>query len=243
MDFNGFFNSGGTGTVLVVGGANENIPAFTELVCSNEKMFFSGQFTNLSRQLIHITIQGFGTAAQFHKHDLRAYESFTIWNVPIQSISVHVAPNQTAGFHGMGTLWTATDSDEYAICAAKSGMFEALPNSPQFNTDSYTRVTTAVITPATDLVVSLLNEDYALYKLTISADAAQQADFFWTDSVNGNVAFITRIDLAGAGTYSIDFDPSMLRNPTNQNGKLRFSLNTAAQTAIDVIGHQVKAGQ
>ena len=71
MDFNGFFNSGGTGTVLVVGGANENIPAFTELVCSNEKMFFSGQFTNLSRQLIHITIQGFGTAAQFHKHDLR----------------------------------------------------------------------------------------------------------------------------------------------------------------------------
>jgi len=243
MEFNGFFNSGGTGTTLITGGANENIPSYSELVCSNETMFFSGQFTNLSRELIHITIQGFGTASQFHKHDLRAYESFTILNVPIQSIAVHVAPNQVCGFHGMGTIWSSTDADEYAIMGAKSGMFEALPNSPQFNTDSYTRLTVAAITPATDLVASLLNEDYALYKLTISTDAAQQADFFWTDSVNGNVAFINRIDLAGAGTYSIDFDPSMLRNPNRQNGKIRFTLTTAASTTIDAIGHMVKAGQ
>ena len=49
MEFSGMYNMGGTGTVLLTGSANDNIPVFNENVCSNEKMMFSGQFANLSR--------------------------------------------------------------------------------------------------------------------------------------------------------------------------------------------------
>ena len=86
----------------------------------------------------------------------------------------------------MGSLVEAEDEDEYAICLAKSTMNEKLPNSPQFDTDDYTRVTVAAAQTA-DLVVSGADDDYALYKLTISAAAAQVVDVFWTDSANANV--------------------------------------------------------
>ena len=79
--------------------------------------------------------------------------------------------------------------------------------------------------------------------MTVSADAAQTLDIFWTNAADGNVQFITRIDLAGAGTYSIDFDPAYLRNPNRQGGKLRYTTTTAANTIIDAIGHEVHAGQ
>lgn len=242
MRFVGLYNFGGSGTEVITGGANDNLPSFTENVCYNEKTFFSGQFTNLSRELIHISLSGFGSTQTFHRHDLRAYESFTVKNVPIQSVSVFVTANQDIGFHGMGTLWEAEDEDEYAIMGAKSGMFEALPNSPQFNTDRYDRVTTALAETA-DLVVSPTDEDYALYKLTISAQAAQTVDVFWTDSANGNIEFIGKIEFGGLGTWVYDFDPSYLRNPNRQNGKLRYTTANAVSTTFDCIGHNVKAGQ
>ena len=240
------YNMGGQGTVLLTGTANDNVPVFTENVCSNEKMFFSGQFANLSRELIHITFQGFGSALSFHKHDLRAYESIQLFNVPLSTVSIHVNattnPLAQISIHGMGTLTQATDEDEYAIILAKSHMSEALPNSPVFNTDSYTRVNQAAAATV-DLVTSTLLTDFAVYKLTASVAAAQVIDLFWTDSANGNINFIGQLNFASSGTFVYDFPDSMLRNPSRQGGKLRMTTSTAAATVIDVIGHVVQAGQ
>ena len=242
MDFNGFYNFGGGGTETILGGANENLPSHTENVCANEKMLFTGQFANLSRQLIHITFHGFGSAQAFHKHDLRAYESIELFNIPLASLGVHVPAGETIGFHGMGTIWTAQDEDEYAIMGAKSGMFEALPNSPNFNTDSYTRVSSAAAATV-DLVASGVDDDFAAYKITASVEAANIIDLFWTDSTNGNVNFIGRLNFAGAGTFVYDFPDSMMRNPQRQGGKLRMTTSTAAATVVDVVGHVVLEGQ
>ena len=242
MEFNGFYNFGGGGTEIIVGVANDNLPSHTENVCANEKMLFTGQFANLSRQLIHITFQGFGSAQAFHKHDLRAYESIELFNIPLSSLGVHVPTGETIGFHGMGTIWTAQDEDEYAIMGAKSGMFEKLPNSPEFNTDSYTRVTQAAAATV-DLVVSSSDDDFAAYKITASAAGANVVDLFWTDSADGNVAFIGQLNFASAGSFVYDFPASMLRNPNRQGGKLRMTTSTAASTVVDVIGHIVSEGQ
>tara|TARA_R110000751_G_scaffold97753_4_gene190294 strand:+ start:1346 stop:2074 length:729 start_codon:yes stop_codon:yes gene_type:complete len=242
MEFNGFYNFGGTGTATIVGGANDNIPSFTENVCANEKMLFTGQFSNLSRELVHITLGGFGSAQSFHRHDLRAYESIQLYNIPLSSVSVHVTAGQTIGFHGMGTIWSAQDEDEYAIMGAKSGMFEALPNSPNFNTDSYTRVNSAAAATV-DLVASGALTDFAVYKLTASVAAANIIDIFWTDSVNGNINFIGQLNFASAGTFVYDFPDSMLRNPNRQGGKLRMTTSTTAVTVVDVVGHIVLEGQ
>ena len=242
MEFNGFYNFAGGGTETILGVANDNLPSFTENVCANEKMLFTGQFSNLSRQLINITFHGFGSAQAFHRHDLRAYESIQVYNVPIASVALHVPAGETIGIHGMGTIWTAQDEDEYAIMGAKSGMFEALPNSPNFNTDSYTRVTQAAAATV-DLVVSGANDDFAAYKITVSPVAAQIVDLFWTDSVNGNINFIGNLNFAGAGTFVYDFPDSMMRNPARQGGKLRMTTSTAASTVVDVVGHIVLVGQ
>ena len=242
MQFNGFYNFAGTGTSLIVGVANDNLPSHTENVCANEKMLFTGQLSNLSRQLIHITFHGFGSAQAFHKHDLRAYESIQLYNIPLATLGVHVPSGESIGFHGMGTIWTAEDEDEYAIMGAKSGMFEALPNSPNFNTDSYTRVSSAAAATV-DLVVSAAGTDFAVYKITASVAAANVIDLFWTDSVNGNINFIGRLDFASAGTFVYDFPDSMLRNPNRQGGKLRMTTSTGAASTVDVIGHVVLAGQ
>lgn len=240
------FNLGGTGTVLLTGSANDNIPVFTENVCSNEKMMFSGQFANLSRETIHITFQGFGNAMAFHKHDLRAYESIQLFNIPLASMSIHVTatvnPTAQVSVHGMGTLVIAQDEDEYSIMLAKSHMSEALPNSPVFNTDSYTRVTQAAAATV-DLVVSTATTDFAVYKITVSPTALQVVDLFWTDAANANINFIGRLDFTGAGTFVYDFDSNLLRNPSRQGGKLRATFSTADSTVIDIIGHVVQGGQ
>jgi len=242
MEFNGFYNFGGGGTEIIVGVANDNLPSHTENVCANEKMLFTGQFANLSRQLIHITFRGFGSAQAFHRHDLRAYESIQLYNIPLASMSVSVPAGESIGFHGMGTIWTSQDEDEYAIMGAKSGMFEALPNSPNFNTDSYTRVTQAAAATV-DLVVSAANNDFAVYKITASVDGAQVVDLFWTDSADGNINFIGQLNFASSGTFVYDFPDSMMRNPQRQGGKLRMTTSTAASTVVDVVGHIVQAGQ
>jgi len=125
---------------------------------------------------------------------------------------------------------------------AKSGMFEALPNSPNFNTDSYTRVTQAAAATV-DLVVSAANNDFAVYKITASVDGAQVVDLFWTDSADGNINFIGQLNFASSGTFVYDFPDSMMRNPQRQGGKLRMTTSTAASTVVDVVGHIVQAGQ
>jgi hypothetical protein len=242
MDFNGFYNFGGGGTEIITGVANDNLPSHTENVCANEKMLFTGQFANLSRQLIHITFRGFGSAQAFHRHDLRAYESIQLYNIPLASMSVSVPAGEQIGFHGMGTIWTAQDEDEYAIMGAKSGMFESLANSPEFDTDSYTRVTSAAAATV-DLVASTAVDDFAVYTITVSSTAANVIDLFWTDSANANIAFVGRIDLAGAGNFVYDFGAAMLRNPNRQGGKLRMTTSTVAPTTVDIIGHVVQAGQ
>jgi hypothetical protein len=242
MQFLGMWNFGGGGTETILGVANPNLPSHTENVCFNEKVMFSGQITNLSRELIHVTINGFGSAQSFHRHDLRAYESLTLQNIPVASMSIYVPTGQLCGVHGMGSLVQCEDEDEYAIALAKSGMFEALPNSPNFNTDSYTRVTQAAAATV-DLVVSGALDDFAAYKITVSPTAAQIVDLFWTNAANGNVQFIGNLNFAGAGTFVYDFPDSMLRNPNRQGGKLRMTTSTAASTVVDVIGHIVLEGQ
>jgi hypothetical protein len=242
MKFIGMYNFGGGGTEIITGVANEQLPSHTENIGYNEKVLFSGEFTNLSRTLVHITLHGFGSAQNFHRHDLRAYESFVVQNVPLSSVSIYVNAGEDIGFHGMGTLVEAEDEDEYAIMLAKSTMNEKLPNSPQFNTDDYDRVTVAAAQTG-DLVVSGADEDYALYKMTISAQAAQTVDVFWTDSANANIEFIGKISFGDLGTWVYDFDPAYLRNPNRQGGKLRYTTTTAASTTFDCIGHEVHAGQ
>ena len=51
----GFYNFGGSGTETITGGANPAIPSARENICASENMFFSGQFSNLSRYLVDIT--------------------------------------------------------------------------------------------------------------------------------------------------------------------------------------------
>ena len=242
MKFVGLWNFGGGGTEIITGVANENLPSHTENIGYNEKVLFSGEFTNLSRTLVHVTLTGFGSATNFHRHDLRAYESFVVNNVPLSSMSVYVNAGEQIGFHGMGTLVEAEDEDEYAIMLAKSSMNEKLPNSPQFDTDEYTRITSNAAATV-DLFASGADDDYALYKLTASVAGANVIDIFWTDSANANVEFIGQLNFASSGTFVYDFDSSMLRNPNRQGGKLRMTTSTAAQAVIDIIGHEVHAGQ
>jgi hypothetical protein len=242
MKFLGMWNFGGGGTETVLGVANFNLPSHTENVCYNEKTVFSGQITNLSRELIHVTVNGFGSAQSFHRHDLRAYESLTLKNIPVDSMSIYVPPTLLCGVHGMGSLVECEDEDEYAIALAKSSMTEALPNSPNFNTDSYTRVTQAAAATV-DLVVSAADDDFAAYKITVSPVAAQVVDLFWTNAANGNVQFIGNLNFASAGTFVYDFPDSLMRNPNRQGGKLRMTTSTAASTIVDVIGHVVTEGQ
>jgi len=242
MKFIGMYNFGGGGTEIITGVANENLPSHTENIGYNEKVLFSGEFTNLSRTLVHVTLQGFGTAQNFHRHDLRAYESFVVKNVPLSSVSIYVEPNELIGFHGMGTLVEAEDEDEYAIMLAKSSMNESLPNSPVFDTDDYARVTSNAAATV-DLYASGADDDFALYKLTASVAAANIIDIFWTNSANANVEFIGQLNFASSGTFVYDFPEGMLRNPNRQGGKLRMTTSTNASTVIDVIGHEVHAGQ
>jgi hypothetical protein len=142
----------------------------------------------------------------------------------------------------MGVLWQVSDEDEFAVFASKSSITESGSNPNVFNTDSYTRVTST--TAATqDLVTSGTNTDFALYKITFGCAAANVIDLFWTDSANGNIKFIGRIEMAGAGTFVFDTSDGMLRNSNRQGGKLRMTTSTTGNTVVDIIGHMVESGQ
>ena len=111
-----------------------------------------------------------------------------------------------------------------------------------FDTDDYSRVTITTAT-TTDLVLSGEHTDFALYKATVACSGACEVDLIWTDSANANVEYIGKLIFGGAGSFVYDFDPSTLRNPNRQEGKLRAITNSAETVTIDVIGHLVHAGQ
>tara|TARA_R110000782_G_scaffold246176_1_gene332893 strand:- start:57 stop:812 length:756 start_codon:yes stop_codon:yes gene_type:complete len=250
VTFVGFYNFSGSGTEEVQGNGSKTIPSHSEVINNDPKTFFSGQFSNLSRELIHLNLKGVsGQTQTMHKHDIRPYESINVVNIPLGEVDIIIESLNKLGVHGMGALWQVQDEDEYAVFASKSSITESgsLPNV--FNTDSYTRLIQAGITTGTDLVVSGNHQDFALYKVTVTAEEANVIDLFWTDASDGNVKFICRINLAGAGTFTLDTSDAMLRNPnrpdstSDAGGKLRITTSTAGSTTIDVIGHMVHAGQ
>ena len=244
VNFVGFYNFAGSGTEEITGIGSATIPSFSEVINNDPQTFFSGQFSNLSRELLHVNLKGVsGQTQTMHKHDIRPYESINVINVPLGEVDVIIESTNKLGFHGMGILWQVQDEDEYAVFASKSSITEGGSDPNIFNTDSYTRVTQAGITTGDDLVVSGANTDFAIYKITCAVDAANIVDLFWTDSADGNVNFIGRLHFASAGTFVYDFPDSMCRNPSRQGGKLRFTTSTAGNTTLDVVGHMVQAGQ
>jgi hypothetical protein len=243
VNFVGFYNFAGSGTEEITGTGSKTIPSFSEVINNDPKTFFSGQFSNLSRELIHINMKGVsGQTQTMHKHDIRPYEFINIVNIPLGSIDVIIESTNKIGFHGMGALWQVQDEDEYAVFASKSSITEGGSNPNIFNTDSYTRVTSTTAA-TTDLVVSGADNDFAAYKITVATDAANVVDIFWTDSSNGSINFIGRMQFASAGTFVYDFPDSMCRNPSRQGSKMRATTSTTANTTFDIIGHLVEAGQ
>ena len=250
VNFVGFYNFAGNGSEMVQGNGSTTIPSHSEVINNDPKTFFSGQFTNLSRELIHVNLKGVsGQAQTMHKHDIRPYESINVINIPLGEVDIIIESLNLIGVHGMGALWQVVDEDEYSVFASKSSITEggSVPNV--FNTDSYTRVTQAGITTGSDIVASGSGQDFACYKITVSTDAANIVNLFWTDDSDGNIEYIGRLNFASSGTFVYDFPDSMLRNPNRPNsttatgGKIRFTTSTAGNTVIDVIGHMVHAGQ
>lgn len=242
VKFNGFYNFSGNGTEIITGVGSETVPSYSEIINNNPKTFFSGQFTNLSMELIHINMKGVsGQSQTMHKHDIRPRESINLVNVPLGQIDVLISTTNKLGFHGMGLMWTVEDEDEYAVFASKSNIFEGESVPPTFNTDSYTRITSTAISTA-DIIASGTDTDFALYKLTIEASAANIVTIFWTDSSDGTIKYVGTFNFSGSGTFVLDC-PEWMRNPNRQGGKLRYTTTTANSTIIDAIGHLVTAGQ
>lgn len=241
VTFNGLYNFAGGGTEVITGNGSETIPSFTEIINNNPKTFFSGQFTNISMELIHVNIKGVsGQTVTMHKHDLRPRESIDITNVPIGEIDVLIGSTNKIGFHGMGVLWTTEDEDEYAVFASKSSITEGGSLVQNFNTDSYTEITPTTATTQDIVDSASTDKDFALFKVIINTDAAGSLDLFWTDGADANVEEIGRYQFSGAGTFVLDCD--WLRNPNRQDGKLRCT-QTLANWRIVAIGHMVSEGQ
>ena len=126
MRFYGFYNFKGGGTEQITGQANEGLPSSTDNISNNPNIFFTGQFSNLSRRLIHVGLHAFrhDGSTTLHKHDIRAYESLNLSNIPLQKIDVYVESDVTVGFHGMGVHTLIEDDDERAVALTKSDIKE-----------------------------------------------------------------------------------------------------------------------
>ena len=127
MRFYGFYNFKGGGTEQITGISNEGLPSSTDNISNNPNIFFSGQFSNLSRRLVHVGLHAFrhDGSTTLHKHDIRAYESLNLSNIPLQKIDVYVESDITVGFHGMGVHTLIEDDDERAVALTKSNISEA----------------------------------------------------------------------------------------------------------------------
>ena len=245
MKFYGLYNFAGTGTEEITGVTNPNQPSAEDFLSQNADVLFSGQFTNLSRQLLHVSLHAFRSDGQtsMHKHDIRPYESLDIRNVPLKKIQIYVPTNKKVGFHGMGVFVLVEDEDERAVAFTKASLSESLRSSPNFDTDIYkkstitTATTTTLWTPAT-------NKDIGLYKANMAVAGAQTIELEWTDSTgSAGVEVIGLYRFGSEGTYTMDFDTAMLRNPNGQNGLLRAITTTTQSTQIDCIGHEIVASQ
>ena len=245
MRFYGFYNFKGGGTEQITGISNEGLPSSTDNISNNPNIFFSGQFSNLSRRLVHVGLHAFrhDGSTTLHKHDIRAYESLNLSNIPLQKIDVYVESNQTVGFHGMGVHTLIEDDDERAVALTKSNINESLNQSPDFDTDIYTSTT---ITTATDTIVMTpsTNTSLGLYKVTVACAGANTVQLKWTDTAGtGGFQIIGLVRFGAEGTFVYDFDVAMLRNPNGKNGQLMATTTTTASTQIDCIGHYIKASQ
>jgi len=245
MRFYGFYNFKGGGTEQITGISNEGLPSSTDNISNNPNIFFSGQFSNLSRRLVHVGLHAFrhDGSTTLHKHDIRAYESLNLSNIPLQKIDVYVESGLTVGFHGMGVHTLIEDDDERAVALTKSNINESLNQSPDFDTDIYTSTT---ITTATDTIVMTpsTNTALGLYKVTVACAGANTVQLKWTDTAGtGGFQIIGLMRFGAEGTFVYDFDTAMLRNPNGQNGQLMATTTTTASTQIDCIGHYIKASQ
>jgi len=245
MQFISLYNFKGGGTEQITGIANANLPSATDTISQNQNYLFNGQFSNLSRQLVHVRLEAFKSNGQttMHKHDIRAYESIDLRNIPLRAIHVFVEPNVTAGFHGMGAITQVEDSDERAVALTKCAIFETLHQSPDFDTDEYTKTTITTATTTT-IMTPTTSTSIGLYKVTVACAGAQTVELEWTDSAGtGGINVIGLCRFGAEGTFVYDFDTAMLRNPNGQDGLLRAITTTTASTQIDCIGHYIEASQ
>lgn len=241
MQFVGFYNLGGDGTEDLVGGSNINVPSFTENVCTNSSMFFSGDFTNLSDKIIHITLYGFSTSITIHKHDIRPYETIKCRMFPLKQIGVHVDSGESIKIHGMGLLFQTTDPDEYAIMCSNAELIEAI-NIPIFSKNIFNRVIKSAVSTST-LVTPASGKVIALYKVHIHSLGQQDSEIFFTDSANGNEKYIGKVSFgSGGGSYTFDFDQQGLQNPNGANGLLRVTTGYATQTSFYIISTNKESG-
>jgi len=245
MQFAGFYNAFSGGTEVITAGSNENIPSAKETISQNKDILFNGQFTNLSRVLIHVGLFAFRPdgSTVLHKHDIRAYESLNVHNVPLRSIEVFVPVGKTVGFHGMGCLTKVESEDELAVALTKTGLDEALHNSPDFELDQYksstitTATDTTLWTPASDSTIGV-------YKINMAVAGAQTVKLKFTDSTGSSGdAVIGLYRFGSEGTYTMDFDTALLRNPNGNDGLLVATTTTTASTEIDSIGHDITYSQ
>ena len=245
MRFYGFYNFKSGGTEEITGIANEGLPSSTDVVSQNNNILFNGEFTNLSRVLVHVGLHAFKSdgATSLHKHDLRPYETIILRNIPLQKVQIYVPSGQKIGFHGMGNLTLVENEDERAVALTKTSLGEALHQSPNFDTDVYknTDITTAT---TTTLWTPAQNTSIGLYKVIMACASAQTIELRWTDSTGSSGDAIIGLYRFGAeGTFVMDFDTAMLRNPNGQNGLLRATTTTTGVTKINCIGHEIKASQ
>ena len=93
------------------------------------------------------------------------------------------------------------------------------------------------MTPSTNTAIGL-------YKVTMSCAAAQTIELEWTDAAGtGGINVIGLYRFGAEGTFVLDFDTAMLRNPNGQNGLLRATTTTTSATQIDCIAHYIQASQ
>ena len=246
MDFVGFYNWGGGsgGTEIITGVANENLPSAEQNIGTNPYMFFSGHFTNLSRELIHISLYGFqqGGISSMHQHDLRPYESLKVTNCPLQKVQVFVETGAVIGFHGMGSLRLANDDEEYALALLKSSIHEDLHQSPDFDTDDFNSTNIAAIATTT-VWTPAVNSTIGGYKITIASAGANTVEMQFTDNLGANIAKIGMIRFASEGSFVYDFDTALMRNPNGNDGLLQAVTTTANAIQVDTIGHDILFSQ